>query len=145
VERPHRESEKRQVRCIRTEIAHRCNRTIPRCQLNSYLSLYPEYDEFVQWLSLGSKEEKHILRKEKFFKLLAGVLPNRSPMSCYRFVLRSYNSFNHQGEWTPEDVERLLNLVAKYGRQWVRIGKEMGRTSDNVYDKYRSIGEEGTE
>lgn len=66
-------------------------------------------------------------------------------MSCYRFVLRIYNSFNHQGEWTPEEVERLLNLVAKYGRQWVRIGKEMGRTSDNVYDKYRSIGEEGTE
>jgi hypothetical protein len=99
----------------------------------------------VQWLSVGSREEKHILRREKFFKLLAGVLPYRSPMSCYRFVLRNYNSFNHQGEWTPEDVERLLNLVGKYGRQWVRIGKEMGRTSDNVYDKYRAIGEEGME
>jgi hypothetical protein len=94
---------------------------------------------------VGSKEEKHLLRKEKFFKLLSSVLPNRSPMSCYKFVTRNYNSLNHQGEWAADEVERLRGLVEKYGRQWTRIGKEMGRTSDNVYDKYRSMGEEGLE
>jgi hypothetical protein len=66
-------------------------------------------------------------------------------MSCYKFVTRNYNSLNHQGDWSLEEVDKLKSLVEKYGRQWTRIGKELGRTSDNVYDKYRSIGEEGLE
>jgi hypothetical protein len=37
----------------------------------------------------------------------------------------------------------LLALVDKNGRKWKLIGRELGRTSDNVYDKYRSLGEEG--
>lgn len=94
----------------------------------------------MKWLSVGSKEERHLLRKEKFFKLLASVLPNRSPMSCYKFVCRNYNSLNHQGEWTPQEVQKLTELVEKFGRKWTLIGKELGRTSDNVYDKYRSMG-----
>ena len=59
--------------------------------------------------------------------------------------MRQYNDLNHQGPWSQEDVDQLLALVDKIGRKWKMIGKEMGRTSDNVYDKYRSLGEEGHE
>jgi hypothetical protein len=52
---------------------------------------------------------------------------------------------NHKGAWTEEEVEQLLALVDKYGRKWKMISKELGRTSDNVYDKYRSLGEEAHE
>ena len=82
-----------------------------------------------------------VLRKEKFFKLLANVLPNRSPESCYKFVMREYNQMNHKGPWTQQEIDQLLALVDKYGRKWKMIGKELNRTSDNVYDKYRSLGE----
>lgn len=95
----------------------------------------------MKWLSVGSKEERSILKKEKFFKLLSSVLPNRSPESCYKFVLRNFNSLNHQGNWTEEEVDKLKSLIEKYGRKWTLIGKELGRTSDNVYDKFRSMGE----
>ena len=90
-----------------------------------------------------SDGDKGILRKEKLFKLLSNVLPERSPESCYKFILRQFHILNHQGPWTQEEVEKLLALVDKFGRKWKLIAKEMNRTSDNVYDKYRSLGEEG--
>ncbi len=90
-----------------------------------------------------SDGDKGILRKEKLFKLLSNVLPERSPESCYKFILRQFHTLNHQGPWTQEEVEKLLALVDKFGRKWKLIAKEMNRTSDNVYDKYRSLGEEG--
>lgn len=92
-----------------------------------------------------SSGEHGVLKREKFFKLLSNVLPNRSPASCYKFILREYSALNHKGAWSQEEVDSLLALVSKYGRRWKLIGKELNRTKDNVYDKYRSLGEEGFE
>lgn len=73
------------------------------------------------------------------------MLPDRSPESCYKYIKRQFNTQNYQGVWSQEDVDKLLALVDKYGRKWKLIAKELNRTSDNVYDKYRSLGEEGLE
>ena len=54
--------------------------------------------------------------------------------------MREYNQMNHKGPWTQEEVDQLLALVDKFGRKWKMIGKQLNRTSDNVYDKYRSLG-----
>lgn len=73
--------------------------------------------------------------------MLANLLPNRSAQSCYRFLKRTFSNCNRKGKWTKEEEETLLEWVEREGRDWVYIGKMMGRSSDNVYDKYRSIGE----
>lgn len=54
--------------------------------------------------------------------------------------MRNFNELNHKGKWTAEDEQNLITLVQKYGRKWTLIGKKLRRTSDNVYDKYRSLG-----
>lgn len=83
-----------------------------------------------------------VLKKEKFFKLLSNVLPTRSQESCYKYILRQFHTMNHKGDWTEEEVDQLLALIDKFGKKWKMIGKEMNRTSDNVYDKYRSLGDD---
>ena len=92
-----------------------------------------------------SEGSNGILRKEKFFQLLSSVLPDRSPERCYKYIMRQFHTLNHQGPWSQDEIEKLLALVDKYGRKWKLIAKELNRTSDNVYDKYRSLGEEGLE
>lgn len=98
------------------------------------------YDEFL--IILNQKNiVNHILKRYNFFNLLANLLPNRSAQSCYRFLKRTFNNTNRKGKWSVEEEQTLLEWVEREGRDWVFIGKMMGRSSDNVYDKYRSMGE----
>uniref|UniRef100_A0A061RUV0 Cyclin-d-binding myb-like transcription factor 1 isoform x1 n=1 Tax=Tetraselmis sp. GSL018 TaxID=582737 RepID=A0A061RUV0_9CHLO len=41
--------------------------------------------------------------------------------------------------FTKEEDEQLRTLVPKYGSQWVRIGKELGRYSGDCADRYRHL------
>ncbi len=101
-------------------------------------------EEFEQLLTDGERSEK-VSKKQKVFSLLSTALPNRSPESCYKYLKRNFNSLNRKGKWTEEEVDKLKSLVEKYGRKWTMISKELKRSSDNCYDKFRELGDENLE
>ena len=81
-----------------------------------------------------------VLKDCGFYKIMARVLPGRSVRSCYRFLKRCFNDRNRQGPWTANEEEMLMDMVEAKGEDWLAIGRAMGRTNDNVYDKYRHLG-----
>ena len=54
---------------------------------------------------------------------ICSVLPRRSINSCFKFLKRSLDPKNHQGHWTPEEVDELKSLVEEHSRKWTKISK----------------------
>lgn len=73
---------------------------------------------------------------------IAECLPDRSVQSIHNFCHRKFNPSNYKGQWTEEEVERLVSLYKNFGKKWERIGKELDRTATNVKDKFKQIGGE---
>lgn len=74
-------------------------------------------------------------RKDFYPTISQGL--NRPVFAVYRKVKRMYDTRNYRGKYTEEEVKRLKNLYAKYGKVWTVIGQEMGRSSDSVKDRCR--------
>lgn len=48
-------------------------------------------------------------------------------------------------KWEPRDEEELMDLYERYGGKWKIIGRALGRSGENVRDKYRNmVRKEGT-
>jgi hypothetical protein len=56
--------------------------------------------------------------------------------SCFKFIKRRFDTRNYKGKWTQEEEERLADLVDQHGRKWTKISKIIGRTPENVRDKF---------
>ncbi|XP_038073975.1 cyclin-D-binding Myb-like transcription factor 1 [Patiria miniata] len=80
-----------------------------------------------------SKEER-----KDFYRFIAKGL-QRPLFAVYRRVIRMYDSKNHVGKYTAEDIQKLKELRAKYGNEWCAIGAEMGRSAASVKDKVRLL------
>ncbi|XP_022099357.1 cyclin-D-binding Myb-like transcription factor 1 isoform X2 [Acanthaster planci] len=80
-----------------------------------------------------SKEER-----KDFYRSIAKGL-QRPLFAVYRRVIRMYDSKNHVGKYTAEDIKKLKELRAKYGNEWCAIGAEMGRSASSVKDKVRLL------
>ncbi|XP_071806083.1 cyclin-D-binding Myb-like transcription factor 1 isoform X2 [Asterias amurensis] len=80
-----------------------------------------------------SKEER-----KDFYRFIAKGL-QRPLFAVYRRVIRMYDSKNHVGKYTPEDIQKLKELRVKYGNEWCAIGAEMGRSAASVKDKVRLL------
>ena len=81
-----------------------------------------------------------VLKKLEFYKVISKVLPGRSVKSCYRFIKRCFNDKNRKGKWSKDEERTLLKYVEEKGEDWSSISKLMGRSSDNIYDKYKLMG-----
>ncbi|KAB1276790.1 Cyclin-D-binding Myb-like transcription factor 1 [Camelus dromedarius] len=108
-----------------------------------------------------SKDER-----KDFYRTIAWGL-NRPLFAVYRRVLRMYDDRNHVGKYTPEEIEKLkdmidhiknlpdpymhkvampINLVffyscfrlrIKHGNDWATIGAALGRSASSVKDRCR--------
>ena len=76
--------------------------------------------------------------RSNFYRSVSEGL-RRPLFSTYRRLCRLYNPDNRRGKWTPEECSQLLDLQKKYGNNWSRIGAEIGRSAENVADKYRHL------
>eukprot|EP00971_Amphidinium_carterae_P278857 5535910-Amphidinium_carterae.1 len=65
---------------------------------------------------------------------LAG-LDHRSVVSISKRVRRLLHE--NKGEWSPEEEEKLSNLVEQHGKKWKDIAVEFGCSRENVRDKWR--------
>jgi hypothetical protein len=71
---------------------------------------------------------------------IAEYLPNRSGKSCRdRYMNHLKQNFETEN-WLKEEEDILLNLVAKKGRNWLKISKHIpGKTPDSIKKRFRQI------
>jgi hypothetical protein len=84
--------------------------------------------------------EKQGKKQISIWPKIAECLPQRSVQSIHNYCHRKFNPYNYKGNWTTEEIEKLIVLVKEHGPKWEIIGKELERTSSNVKDKYKQIG-----
>eukprot|EP00051_Salpingoeca_urceolata_P018591 m.262507 g.262507 ORF g.262507 m.262507 type:complete len:447 (+) comp19231_c1_seq3:2076-3416(+) len=83
-----------------------------------------------------SSDDMPVVSKKEFYKALAKGL-DRPLFFVYRQCLRILDPDNYLGKYDDEETEELFQLHAKYGDNWTKIGKLLGRSSMSVRDRFR--------
>lgn len=81
-----------------------------------------------------------LITQAEFIEEFLGVLPYRQRQSMIRFGERKYNNVD-QSEWTQEDDNEILRLIAEGGPQsskWKDIGKRLGRSGESCRMRYKN-------
>ena len=104
---------------------------IEYCQMNNLTE-----EQLVELLTTSSGD-----KYKKAWVEISAVLPNRKVQSCHAVCKRKFNPNNYRGRWAEEEVDFLIDYVETKGREWEAIGKLLGRTSLNVRDKFKELGE----
>ncbi|XP_077986985.1 uncharacterized protein LOC144441301 [Glandiceps talaboti] len=65
----------------------------------------------------------------------------RPPMYIFERAKRLLDKNNHRGRFTYEEQQILKELQRKFGNDWVNIGKEMNRSKQSVFDKFKDFKE----
>ncbi|XP_071960347.1 cyclin-D-binding Myb-like transcription factor 1 [Antedon mediterranea] len=98
--------------------------------------------EYIQIENLTNPQEVIFCMKKDerkgFYRFIAKGL-NRPLFAVYRKIIRMYDTKNHMGKYSVEDIERLKDLHEQYGNDWASIGTEMGRSASSVKDKFRLL------
>lgn len=100
----------------------------------AYQNNYSE-DQVLQLIT-----EKLVKSEDKVWTKIAECLPDRSVQSIHNFCHRKFNPNNYKGDWSEDEVRKLILLHKEHGPKWEQIAGELGRTSTNVKDKFRQIG-----
>ncbi|KNG80544.1 MYB DNA-binding domain protein [Aspergillus nomiae NRRL 13137] len=83
--------------------------------------------------------DSSITMKPEFWKTIYKILPDRDRRSVYRFMRRHFqNSDVKPHQWTHEQDEELVQLVARYGFKFAQIAKELGRSDDDVVQRWKN-------
>ncbi|KAJ5130575.1 uncharacterized protein N7515_006614 [Penicillium bovifimosum] len=101
------------------------------------------FDEMVQHSERGVFGEfpvsSEIISKNDFWDEIYGLLPDRDRRSVYRFMRRHFQASAQKAhEWTKEQDQELIELHAKHGPKWSYIGKLIGRSDDDVTQRWRN-------
>ena len=73
------------------------------------------------------------------FFLAKGI--ERPLFAVYRRVLRTYESGNYNGKYTPDEVKKLKELKSMHGNDWTAIGQALGRSASSVKDRCRLLND----
>ncbi|ORX77577.1 hypothetical protein K493DRAFT_293764 [Basidiobolus meristosporus CBS 931.73] len=96
------------------------------------------YDKFIcpntnrgKW----TPEEDQLILQEfekhgRSWTKIAESIPNRTPFQVQARYDTNVNPKIKKGRWTPEESDRLLELVAKYGHDWTRVSQELATKSN---------------
>lgn len=75
------------------------------------------------------------MRKD-FYRVIARGL-DRPLFSVYRRVIRMYDSKNHIGKYSADEIRKLRELREIHGNDWATIGAALGRSAGSVRDRCR--------
>jgi len=75
---------------------------------------------------------------------IATALPHRSVRSVYNYGQRVLHIGRKTGRFTPDEVQTMLDLYAKHGRNWKMIGKIMNRDPNQIRNKHTKYLEKGS-
>lgn len=80
-----------------------------------------------------------ITSKNEFWADIYGTLPDRDRRSVNRFMRRHFQVTTQKPhEWTDEQDEELVQLHAEHGPKWVFIAKLLGRSDDDVTQRWKN-------
>ncbi|GKZ29214.1 RNA polymerase I enhancer binding protein [Aspergillus brasiliensis] len=80
-----------------------------------------------------------ITTKAAFWKQVYEIIPGRNKRSVYRFMRRHFQCTTQKPHiWTPEQDEELILLHKRHGPKWAHIAKMIGRSDDDVVQRWKN-------
>jgi flagellar biosynthesis GTPase FlhF len=77
--------------------------------------------------------------KHEFWTDIYSVLPDRDRRSLYRFARRHFQVTGQKAhEWTEEQDEELVELMKQYPSKYALIGRILGRSDDDVTQRWKN-------
>ncbi|KAL4888257.1 hypothetical protein BDV59DRAFT_147598 [Aspergillus ambiguus] len=108
---------------------------------NTYGIRGPTFDTMVQ----HSAREKETfpseagITKPEFWRAIYSVHPKRDKRSVYRFMRRHFQDSQQKPHaWTPLQDQELIELHEKYGPKFAYIAKLLGRSDDDVVQRWKN-------
>lgn len=106
-------------------------------------SISPDvFNEFIQRRARGRVRfllPQGSIRKQRFWDYIYAVLPKRKRTPIVRFMRRNFPSTDQSSQkWTTEQENELAALFDKMGPRWVHIAKRLGRTPDDVTQRWKN-------
>ncbi|KAJ5574200.1 uncharacterized protein N7459_008627 [Penicillium hispanicum] len=112
------------------------------CNRNGFNHNPKMFDAMVQHSERDSGEwpcPTDICRKSEFWAEIYAILPDRDRRSVYRFMRRHFqDSTQKPHEWTAEQDEELVRLRAEHGPKYALIAKLLGRSDDDVTQRWKN-------
>ncbi|CAG8887856.1 unnamed protein product [Penicillium egyptiacum] len=101
------------------------------------------FDEMVQHSERGANGEfpvsSGVISKSDFWNEIYALVPDRDRRSVYRFMRRHFQASAQKAhDWSKEQDDELIELHAKYGPKWTFIGKLIGRSDDDVTQRWKN-------
>ncbi|KAJ5235322.1 uncharacterized protein N7469_004490 [Penicillium citrinum] len=110
------------------------------CNLNGISA--SEFDAMVQHSDRGDGEfpcPGDVCTKAEFWSSIYNLLPNRERRSVYRFMRRHFQTSDQKPhEWTEKQDKELIDLITQYGPKYTLIAKMLGRTDDDVTQRWKN-------
>ncbi|RAL00687.1 MYB DNA-binding domain protein [Aspergillus ibericus CBS 121593] len=80
-----------------------------------------------------------VITKPAFWKEVYEIIPNRDKRSVYRFMRRHFQcSAQKPHHWTHEQDDELILLHKRHGPKWAYIAKMIGRSDDDVVQRWKN-------
>ncbi|KAJ6152518.1 hypothetical protein N7497_006837 [Penicillium chrysogenum] len=100
-------------------------------------------DEMVQHSERGANGEfpvsSDVISKSEFWNEIYALVPDRDRRSVYRFMRRHFQASAQKAhDWSKEQDDELIELHAKHGPKWTFIGKLIGRSDDDVTQRWKN-------
>ncbi|KAJ5748850.1 uncharacterized protein N7511_010546 [Penicillium nucicola] len=110
------------------------------CKLHGISSL--TFDELVHHSERGSQDwplPTATISKSEFWDEIYCLLPGRDRRSVYRFMRRHFQGSSQRAhDWSPEQDEELIELHESHGPKWTYIGRLLGRSDDDVWQRWKN-------
>lgn len=75
----------------------------------------------------------------RFWALITATCPDKQRQKVIDFCRMRFHNFKARGgHWTPEEDERLAQLVAQGGTKWAKWSQIMNRHPRDLRDRYRN-------
>ncbi|OQE03272.1 hypothetical protein PENSOL_c001G05125 [Penicillium solitum] len=102
-----------------------------------------KFDEMVQHSERGANGEfpvsSDVISKSDFWDEIYALVPDRDRRSVYRFMRRHFQASAQKAhDWSKEQEDELIALHAKHGPKWTYIGKLIGRSDDDVTQRWKN-------
>lgn len=102
-----------------------------------------KFDEMVQHSERGANGEfpvsSDVISKSDFWNEVYALVPDRDRRSVYRFMRRHFQASAQKAhDWSKEQDDELIQLHAKHGPKWTYIGKLIGRSDDDVTQRWKN-------
>jgi hypothetical protein len=101
------------------------------------------FDEMVQHSERGGNGDfpvsTDVISKYDFWNEIYSLVPDRDRRSVYRFMRRHFQTSTQKAhDWSKKQEDELIRLVAHHGPKWTYIGKLIGRSDDDVTQRWKN-------